>query len=588
MLDTAIGQSSFSFGSAIASERDQLPDIELNDVLPDRVSAIEAVAKDHDLIIAFSGGKDSSAIVALCMMAALAMKERGEPTPIIYLLHGDTGVENPIVHNFAILMLSQAVAWGKGIGIDIRTEIYQPTLANSFAVRILSGRELPTYAKNKERRCSVNWKVDPATAAANKIAALLKRDPITGQLRDRPPVTVIGTRYDESNSRRRRMVERHEDAEIPTLNNGRLLLSPICDWTADWVWEFLATSGTDLGVFPVWRPNFQDLVEIYRDAAGGSCVVIPGQAAAGRSACGARTGCVTCTAIATDKSLTAMVSIERNAFMRPLLHMRDFIAAIEHDWTRRRWVSRRNEMRGDMLAVHINRDGFNERTLEELVLGYLTCDAIELDRSEKAGVSPQFSMLPAHKLVATSFYAATLYSLSRPFHFMSLWDRVHNQGERYIPQIPKPYDGPPPPAARVIEISMAGAWPYGLRDPLYAGMTEFCPSQPKDDIFDVDEEAAELALGILWPDQFRNAWLNPEAEPSAEVHQLLGIGAVEIGPHMERALQPVLAKRSAIRLAGLYSLPLDQLLAMGSTQDLVGRQDGRATATPDSQWRLFD
>jgi 3'-phosphoadenosine 5'-phosphosulfate sulfotransferase (PAPS reductase)/FAD synthetase len=92
-------------------------------------------------------------------------------------------------------------------GLAIETHIARPNLNDTWPVRVISGRALPTF-ENSSRDCSVQWKVKPLQKLQR---ALIKR--LTNAWSE--PVVMIGTRLDESAARERAMRARGDDGETP-------------------------------------------------------------------------------------------------------------------------------------------------------------------------------------------------------------------------------------------------------------------------------------------------------------------------------------------------------------------------------------
>lgn len=103
------------------------------------------------------------------------------------------------------------------------------------------------------------------------------------------PVTLSGTRFDESLVRARNMRKRNE-SDVDVVANGKtgdLYLSPIARWRESDVWELLnrCVSG-DIDMYS----DMEDLYRIYGDAGCGGCT-FQAEASIKAKACGARTGC---------------------------------------------------------------------------------------------------------------------------------------------------------------------------------------------------------------------------------------------------------------------------------------------------------
>ena len=58
------------------------------------------LARGSHLVVAYSGGKDSSCTLALTLWAAQEWVQEGNPVPTIHVAHSDTRVENPLIHAY--------------------------------------------------------------------------------------------------------------------------------------------------------------------------------------------------------------------------------------------------------------------------------------------------------------------------------------------------------------------------------------------------------------------------------------------------------------------------------------------------------
>lgn len=99
----------------------------------------------HPVCIAYSAGKDSSALTNLALNAARQLIEEGDLVPPLVVVNADTMVEQPYVRWLADADLAKIKAFGERHGLAIETLIAQPTLSDSFPVRVIGGRALPSF-----------------------------------------------------------------------------------------------------------------------------------------------------------------------------------------------------------------------------------------------------------------------------------------------------------------------------------------------------------------------------------------------------------------------------------------------------------
>lgn len=277
------------------------------------VCALEARHTAH-WIIAFSGGKDSTAALKI----VLAAHERASRTPKrMTLIYCDTGVENPILDDYAKRLLRQMrTEFSASQFLDVKCLKAPPE--DRFFVRLI-GRGYPPPT-NSFRWCTTGLRIRPVSKfiAAN--------DPAN-------TVVVLGLRSSES-QQRDRSLSRSDDRYWQKQREGRGdydLFLPIVDLDVPEVWD---------AVFALNRPrcvNARELETLYRDASG-ECPVI--RAPQAPPCASGRFGCWTCTVVRKDKSAQKLIG-SGYAELEPFLSFRDWLARIRND-PERRWPVRRN------------------------------------------------------------------------------------------------------------------------------------------------------------------------------------------------------------------------------------------------------
>ena len=182
--------------------------VEIPDIHPSELStkdkverAINALMRfmraGHPIAGAYSGGKDSSVMAVLILEAARRLKELGETVPKILFTHARTGIDNPAMDMVAQMEISRIQAYAKTWDLPVGVDVVEPYLNDSWAVRIISGRALPTFANSSARDCAIDWKLVPQQRQRKRIFKELKT---IGE-----PIVCVGTRYEESASRSIRM-----------------------------------------------------------------------------------------------------------------------------------------------------------------------------------------------------------------------------------------------------------------------------------------------------------------------------------------------------------------------------------------------
>jgi 3'-phosphoadenosine 5'-phosphosulfate sulfotransferase (PAPS reductase)/FAD synthetase len=248
---------------------------------------------DRPLSISWSGGKDSSAVLNLALVAAAEARADGVAVPPFIITHGDTGIENPEIAAYARAELAKVADFAKRHGLDVRIHIATPSLSQSWAYRTIGQGKLPTFPGDP-RECSIEFKIKPQARLLKQVMAELRAERGGAE-----PVVLIGTRFSESDGRDARMQERGERPEAIWKGSfGFDYLSPIADWTIGDVWAYLGLAA-DLALFGggtgSWLSysDFQETLRIYAAATGSECGVAGDkmeESVKRAEACGARFG----------------------------------------------------------------------------------------------------------------------------------------------------------------------------------------------------------------------------------------------------------------------------------------------------------
>jgi DNA sulfur modification protein DndC len=567
---------------------------------------IELLTKhlENDFLVAtWSGGKDSTATLILLLCAALRLKEQNKHHFPIVVLHGDTEVESPPVRNLANRMLTRLEDWASSAGIPLHTHVYRPRLADSFVVNILSGATLPTWPDHRNRQCTSKYKIEPAGKALKQIIPNLraKLSPSDATRLDaiEHPLILVGTRYGESQRRDQAMKKRSEGLEIQTQLDPasgkpiRRTLAPIAYFEETDVWEVLGLAGLSRTDYPVWQSNFEEIVDLYRDAGGGECPVIA-TTAKQRTGCGARFGCHMCQAVGDNKSLGTMAADPRYFHLKPLLDIRDYISNIEFDFTKRSWLTRVTEVRDGQLHLMIKPDTLAPHALWEITAAYLTAQRDEFLRAaafdaainegrlpndpyisilqaERKPVPPryleemripQFLMFSPEKLIALDFYTAVYHRYDRPFEILDLYHRIFSNGESF--KIPPTFKSPRQqfPEPRWVPIKEHNSW--GLIDPLALSVGYETCYQPEElraiegeiavvgpeDSFTVDPDAAAFILHHMYPVDLKNDHDNQNKKASDAVRTYLTLGSIRLSNQGMRNIHKIVKHRDTLEQNG--------------------------------------
>ena len=423
---------------------------------PLAISAVyELLKQGRRVIIAYSGGKDSTAVMILALKAARRAAEEGLAFPAILITHGDTGIENPMVSDLAAREMMRAVHYGLRYGFKVQPLVAHPLLNDTWAVSILSGRKLPTFAsspgkekkdkKGGTRDCTTMLKVTPMKRLRNLVLRGDKKAP-----KGMEPVTLIGTRMDESDGRATRMTERGETAYTPWKKAGASYMSVIANWEFEDVWSYLAQfrDGKDEAY-----TDTKEVWEMYSDGAGGNvCTIVADMATEGAKksrACGARFGCFLCAAVGRDKSLESMLLQPKYDWLRHINRIQRFIVDTRYDWSRRNWVGR-TVNNG---YIKIQPDTYSPQMLQDLLRYCLTADLIEERAAERLGIAPRFKIVPMEALLAIDALWSIYGIQQRAFTAIKIWHEIHVEGKRYYaPELAEPVPRTPQPKARYMYV----------------------------------------------------------------------------------------------------------------------------------------
>lgn len=233
------------------------------------------------IVVAYSGGKDSSAVLKLVLNAVAGRPKLSRKVTVIYC---DTRVENPVLDAFVKRTLRGLKVEAGICAPGLSVKILRPALHQNYFVRVI-GRGYPPPT-TFFRWCTKDLRIRPV----QKFIRRLGRDALV----------VVGTRRGESSQRDRvlaragslskkgPLIQRQMDGGLETH-----LYLPIVGYSLDDVWECLA----DLSV-----PECIDvhkLAEVYRHG-GGECPMI--RETNDQPCASARFGCWVCTVVRRDKS----------------------------------------------------------------------------------------------------------------------------------------------------------------------------------------------------------------------------------------------------------------------------------------------
>lgn len=301
------------------------------DQLTEKITAIknrlreEFLADARPWVVTFSGGKDSTTVLHLVVDMLLEMKTEGIiQSKKVYIVSSDTGVEMPLIEDYAGNKLDQIRNFAKKENLDIHVEKLTPKVTESFWTLLL-GKGYPS-PNQTFRWCTDRMKIRPATYFLKSLSD-----------QNESILMLLGVRSDESSSRAvsiEKRIDNHRGFSMhPDIPNA-FIYSPIKDWTNAEVWTFLSKYSAPWG-------KHNDMMVLYDKGSGeGDCNVAlnPEAASCGKT----RFGCWVCTVVSKDKSMDNMLKNEEDMWMRPLHEFRNLLEEYRDPESGKRQPRRRN------------------------------------------------------------------------------------------------------------------------------------------------------------------------------------------------------------------------------------------------------
>jgi len=269
--------------------------------------------------LAFSGGKDSSALLKLVYLALEDLKRKSKPVTIIYC---DTGVEIPIIRSFVLETLDNLLMEAVKNNVPIRTHIVFPPLQDRYFSKVIGrGYAPPTF---KFRWCTDVLRIKPINNFLNS--------------KNEQSIILLGTRKGES-IERDRVLSRHKTNRNyyfrQSNNNNVIIYSPIIEYQVPDIWSVLKEESRPRSIdtdrlqilYGILNPgNTNDLSSSDIFNAKG------------------RFGCWTCTVVRHDKAVENLIRDGEESLV-PLFEFRNWLAVIR-DNPYYRLKARRNGDRG--------------------------------------------------------------------------------------------------------------------------------------------------------------------------------------------------------------------------------------------------
>ncbi|CAC9557371.1 hypothetical protein [uncultured Gammaproteobacteria bacterium] len=251
------------------------------------------------MCLAFSGGKDSTAILHLTCAMLLRLSKKSMPlNKKIYVINSNTLAELPPLLKYLHSTLKQIKRFAEINNLPIAVKEVSPDDKNALNVQLI-GVGMPPPSSSF-RWCTDKLKVNPINIEINNI---FKGDGF---------ISIIGTRKDESFSRAARIKKntlKGTDLKINNRYKNSSNLMPIEDWNTKDVWSYLFMQDNNLvDVMFLWK--------LYSDASDKKASECSFVAAGGQNiddgklGCGvSRFGCWQCYMVRdNDKSLDGLMN----------------------------------------------------------------------------------------------------------------------------------------------------------------------------------------------------------------------------------------------------------------------------------------
>lgn len=537
------------------------------DSLDDKIVATRGAIKAQILagkhiVVAASFGKDSSVLLAIAIQALEeVVKEQGH-APKMFVITSNTLLENPLMDNYSMREVAKVRRYAKANNLPIEMRVATPNTSNNYLVNLIGGR-LIASTPDAGRKCTVMMKVQPIERLKKRLAKQMGYS--KAEARDKF-VTVIGKRYDESENRGRGMRESGERPDQPVKMTkdkaGKVyewVMSPIAHWSLDDVYFLIAYVRNEM---INTYSDFEDLVDIYRQANEGQCMInVYSQGKPSSSGCGSRTGCHICLAVKDDYSMESMLKDEEFAWMRPLNEFRNWIQRNHYRIDMRNWLARTVNDDG---SINLAPNSYAPQFCLDMLRYALSIDADEREAAADLGIAPRFQLLRLKDIIAIDF----LWSRYGYQHALMACHTAHmvENGKRWsIPKADPEASYPTRlPTIRKVTLPFAdkdyGHFSVGSWDVMAAVTDTMDPfAVPTGDEFEVDEEGAVM----FWEFELENALNrygpadedgNPHADefaPGAGVHYFLRMGTVSLFKGSEGEFERMMQMSSQIHRHGI-------------------------------------
>lgn len=270
-------------------------------------------------VLAYSGGKDSSALLKLVYLALEGLHIKPKPVTVVYC---DTGVEIPIIRSFVTKTLDNLSTEALDNDIPIRTRIVYPPIKDRFFSKVIGrGYPPPTF---KFRWCTDVLRTRPIRRFINST--------------NEQCIILLGIRKGESFERDRVLLRHKTKYDYyfrQSDNKNALIYSPIIEYEVHDIWSVLNIESSPRSID---TEELQILYGFLNTRNVNSLNLSNASSEKGRF------GCWTCTVVRRDKAVENLIRCGEES-LAPLLEFRNWLAGIRYNKSYRQKI-RRNGSKG--------------------------------------------------------------------------------------------------------------------------------------------------------------------------------------------------------------------------------------------------
>lgn len=304
---------------------------------------------DREHAIAWSGGKDSTALLSL-VINTLHEIPKEERTRTIQVVMSDTRVENPILESYMHSQVKLLKDYVKKWELPIKVNLVHRHVNDSYFVLTLGRGYFLPLNNGQGRWCTGRLKIKPQDIILKEI---------------NPSYIYIGTRHGESQNRSSSITKWSTSEFVgkhATLTNSQTFM-PVVNWSVEDIWEYLTADV--LG----WTDSIP-VRRLYREATGECGLQSPNAMEeklrlAKMESCGARFGCWLCPVVETDRSTEEMS--DYHGWLEPLTRYREMQQFIYGSYTPPKIEGQKRKERSEALR---RQEAINEEIKRITKSGY--------------------------------------------------------------------------------------------------------------------------------------------------------------------------------------------------------------------------